>query len=167
MRARRFEIAAQAGLCKLRHLRGDLVRDHRYDSAPAQRHHRDGDGVVAREHVKSAGPRAACWPSARCCRSLLHPHDVFDFRQPRHGGRLDVHARAPLHAIDHDGQRWPRRSSCSAGRGPPAWAYCSRGHREDAIDAHALQLARQFDHLRCCSRPRRPEPGPCPWPLRA
>src|SRR5438132_11914131 len=36
---------------------------------------------------------------------FLDAHNIFDFREALHRGRLDVHARAALHAVKNDGQR--------------------------------------------------------------
>ena len=143
MRAGGVEIAAEAGLRELRHLGRDLVRDHRDDAAAAERHQRDGDGVVAREHSelrRDLVDHVRHLPDV--ARRFLHADDVLDLRQPRQRGGLDVHAGAPLHAVDDDRQ--------PDGRGDRPVVLVEaflgglvvvRRHREDAVGAHALELA--------------------------
>src|SRR2546422_10979076 len=47
-------------------------------------------------------PRSTLFPYTTLFRSL-HAHDVFDLGQARESSGFDVHAGAPLHTVDDDG----------------------------------------------------------------
>ena len=96
----------------------------------------------------------------------LIPTMLRNLRQPRHGGRFDVHPRAPLHAVQNNRQidrfgngfkmliqTFLRRLVVIRSNGKDA-----ARRPASPVRAHARSLRR------CCIRPRPPAPALCPSP---
>src|SRR5205823_9078581 len=134
---------------QLRHFRRNFVGHDRNDSTSAKRDERERDRIVAGNHDEVFGHGV----ENRChlrdiARGLLDTDDVLDLRQPLHRGRLEVHARASLHAVENDRQRYGLRDRAIVlEKALLRRLVVIRCDRENSIGAKLRQFVRQRDHF--------------------
>ena len=108
--ARLLPLARERRVNHLRHGAGRFVRRDGNQTVRAERHHRERQRVVARQHEKTAGPAAQNFHYLReVPRSLFDRDDVLDVaREAERRLRRDVRRRSPRHVVEHDGRRGHR-----------------------------------------------------------